>query len=156
MSHWQNARSSIIALWPCRRITEKQALSAIVITAYSKMTTILYFSHWAHDVVATLNQRQWRWFNVATTSCDQCALTFPRIICPSVWWWLWLNKYTIIIICVMTHHLNYLNSWRQLTHTRLLYPRNHAKWFSLWHIRIHSIYTWSSSLWHQHRVSQAF
>ena len=28
-------------------------------------------SHWAHDVVATLNQRHWRWFNVATTSCPQ-------------------------------------------------------------------------------------
>ena len=27
-------------------------------------------TQWAHDVVATLNQRQWRWFNVATTSCD--------------------------------------------------------------------------------------
>ena len=25
----------------------------------------------AHDVVATLNQRQWRWFNVTTTSCVQ-------------------------------------------------------------------------------------
>ena len=23
--------------------------------------------HWAHDVGATLNQRHWRWFNVATT-----------------------------------------------------------------------------------------
>ena len=28
-------------------------------------------THWAHDVVATLNQRQWRWFNVATTCCGQ-------------------------------------------------------------------------------------
>ena len=26
-------------------------------------------SHRARDVVATLNQRQWRWFNVVTTSC---------------------------------------------------------------------------------------
>ena len=26
-------------------------------------------SHWAHDIIATLNQRHWRWFNVATTSC---------------------------------------------------------------------------------------
>ena len=26
-------------------------------------------THWAHDVVTTLNQRQWRWFNVVTTSC---------------------------------------------------------------------------------------
>ena len=26
-------------------------------------------SHWAQDFVATMNQRQWRWFNVATTSC---------------------------------------------------------------------------------------
>ena len=30
-----------------------------------------YTSHRAHDVVATLNQRQRRWFNVATTSCAQ-------------------------------------------------------------------------------------
>ena len=34
-------------------------------------------THWTHDVVATLNQRQtlnqrhWLWFNVATTSCAQ-------------------------------------------------------------------------------------
>ena len=28
-------------------------------------------SRWAHDVVATLNQRRWRWFNVARTSCVQ-------------------------------------------------------------------------------------
>ena len=27
-------------------------------------------TQWAHDVVATLSQRQWRWFNVATTSWD--------------------------------------------------------------------------------------
>ena len=26
-----------------------------------------------HNVVTTLNQRQWRWFNVATTSCAQWA-----------------------------------------------------------------------------------
>ena len=30
-------------------------------------------SHWAHDVVVPLNQRQWLWFNVATTSC----VSFP-------------------------------------------------------------------------------
>ena len=28
-------------------------------------------NHWAHGVVATLNQRHWRWFNVVTTSCVQ-------------------------------------------------------------------------------------
>ena len=28
--------------------------------------------HWGHDVVATLNQHYWRWFNLATTSCAQC------------------------------------------------------------------------------------
>ena len=27
--------------------------------------------HGAHDVVATLNQRQWCWFNIATESCAQ-------------------------------------------------------------------------------------
>ena len=26
-------------------------------------------THWAHDVAAMLNQRHWRWFNVAITSC---------------------------------------------------------------------------------------
>ena len=30
-------------------------------------------THWAHDFVATSNQRQWRWFDDATTSCAQCA-----------------------------------------------------------------------------------
>ena len=28
-------------------------------------------THWTHDVVATLKQRQWRWFNVVTTSYAQ-------------------------------------------------------------------------------------
>ena len=28
-------------------------------------------THWSHDVVATLNQRQWCWFNVVTASCAQ-------------------------------------------------------------------------------------
>ena len=32
-------------------------------------------SHWPHDVVTTLNQRQWRWFNFATTSCAQWVCT---------------------------------------------------------------------------------
>ena len=31
-------------------------------------------THRAHDVVATLNQRQRRWFNVATTSCARWVL----------------------------------------------------------------------------------
>ena len=39
------------------------------------------FSHWVHDVVATLNQRQWRWFDVATTSCAQCKLS-PWLLEP--------------------------------------------------------------------------
>ena len=30
-----------------------------------------YPAHWAHDVIATLNQRQRRWFNVTITSCAQ-------------------------------------------------------------------------------------
>ena len=36
-------------------------------------------AHWVHDVVATLNQRLRRWFNVATTSCTQWAigLSYP-------------------------------------------------------------------------------
>ena len=29
----------------------------------------IIISHWAHYVIATLNQCHWRWFNVATTSC---------------------------------------------------------------------------------------
>ena len=28
-------------------------------------------THWAHDVVPTLNQRLWRWINIATTSCGK-------------------------------------------------------------------------------------
>ena len=31
-------------------------------------TLIKHPTHWEHDVVATLNLRHWRWFNVATTS----------------------------------------------------------------------------------------
>ena len=43
-------------------------------------------SHWGHDVVATLNQRQWRWFNVATTSCPQwVSLAFgQRFTCAGL------------------------------------------------------------------------
>ena len=34
--------------------------------------------HWAHDVVATLNQRQQRWFTVATAPCAQLVVsTYP-------------------------------------------------------------------------------
>ena len=41
-------------------------------------------SHWAHEVVATMNQRHWRWFNVVTTSCaqwnvpTQCSMSTRR------------------------------------------------------------------------------
>ena len=40
---------------------------------------------WVHDVVATLNQRHWRWFNVAATSCARwivfrlCRVTVPVV-----------------------------------------------------------------------------
>ena len=44
-----------------------------LVTLCCQFITYTYFSsvatHWAHDVVATMNQRHWRWFNVATTSC---------------------------------------------------------------------------------------
>ena len=33
-------------------------------------------THLAHDVLAPLNQRRWRWFNVATTSCAQWVSSF--------------------------------------------------------------------------------
>ena len=36
-------------------------------------------TQWAHDVVATLNQRHWRWFNVATTSCAQWVVSTCRV-----------------------------------------------------------------------------
>ena len=32
-------------------------------------------THCARGVVPTLDQRQWRWFNVATTSCAQCPMS---------------------------------------------------------------------------------
>ena len=38
-------------------------------------------THWTHDVVATLNQRRWRWFNVATMSCAQWVLLFTFANC---------------------------------------------------------------------------
>ena len=31
--------------------------------------------HWTHDVVATLNQRHWRWFNVAPMLCVQWVVS---------------------------------------------------------------------------------
>ena len=51
---------------------------------------ICYPSHSAHDVVATLNQRHWRWFNVATTSCAQwvgiaAGKNRTGILCVKVW-----------------------------------------------------------------------
>ena len=32
-------------------------------------------SHWAHDFGATLNQRHWCWFNIATKPCAQWVIT---------------------------------------------------------------------------------
>ena len=40
----------------------------------SRGTYVGGLPHWAHDVSATLNQRQWRWFNVAITSCAKWEL----------------------------------------------------------------------------------
>ena len=40
--------------------------------------------HWTHDAVATLNQRRWRWFNVATTSCVQCMDVDMTLLCSSM------------------------------------------------------------------------
>ena len=52
-------------------------------------------NYWAHDVVTMSNQRQWRWFNVATTSCVQwlgsCILPTYGVccvICLTPSWWL--------------------------------------------------------------------
>ena len=38
---------------------------------FSWCVLTLTVPHGAHDVVATLNQRRWRWFNIATESCAQ-------------------------------------------------------------------------------------
>ena len=41
-------------------------------------------AHWAHDVIATLNQRHWRWFDVAITSCarwETRSLGLERYVC---------------------------------------------------------------------------
>ena len=51
--------------------------------------------HSAHDVVATLNQRNWRWYNVAITSCAQwdnhpsCMVILERLF--------WRVKYPCLI-----------------------------------------------------------
>ena len=34
-------------------------------------------SHWKHGVIATLNQRHWRWFNVVIISCTRWELGSP-------------------------------------------------------------------------------
>ena len=39
--------------------------------SYILVTVRAVYTHWAHDIVATLNQRHWRWFNLRTTSCAQ-------------------------------------------------------------------------------------
>ena len=51
-----------------------------VMKCFNKLLPVSVGTHWAHDVVATLNQRQWRWFNVATTSCDAVG-TMPELLC---------------------------------------------------------------------------
>ena len=55
--------------------------------AGAEPTTALHTKHtiyWAHDVAATLNQRQWRWFNVAATSCAKWDTLLPGIFCSSM------------------------------------------------------------------------
>ena len=59
--------SEIFQCWKTSHFWAKQLFICIQIL-------VLHFtrvSHWTHDVVAMLNQRHWRWFNVATTSCVQ-------------------------------------------------------------------------------------
>ena len=46
-------------------------------SSVNKSNQNLNLTHWAHDVFATLNQRQWRWFNAAKTSCAQWVGTPP-------------------------------------------------------------------------------
>ena len=48
-------------------------------------------THWSHDVVAALNQRQCRWFNVATTSCAQWEMTLPKVRPASIAGWTCLH-----------------------------------------------------------------
>ena len=45
-------------------------------------------THRAHDVVAKLNQRQWRWFNLSTRSCViHVTYTSPPGLCHDNWFW---------------------------------------------------------------------
>ena len=60
----------------CRRTTSVSDISIVS-------------SHWAHNAVATLSQRQWRWFNFVTTSCAQWApIIYPHTptldVCKSI------------------------------------------------------------------------
>ena len=51
-------------------------------------------THWAHDVVATLNQRRRRWFKDATASCVQWGHTT---------WWEPVSKETASTTQLLTH-----------------------------------------------------
>ena len=56
-------------------------------------------THWAHDAIVTLDQRHWRWFNIATTSCSQWAIirrfnvaaTTSIIMLARSWHYLWCS-----------------------------------------------------------------
>ena len=67
-------------------------------------------SHWAHNVVATLNQRHWHCFNVATTLCVPVGCTLCRDVLRIMWYYLYL-----MYICwqwIM---------WNKSVHTHMVY-----------------------------------
>ena len=52
--------------------------------------------HGEHDVITTLNQRQWRWFNVAITWCAHWEISCPATVTwltveGFAWGWLWAD-----------------------------------------------------------------
>ena len=68
-----------------------------VVRVYVQYIAIWYYSHWPHDVVATLSQRLWRWFNTIYLPVYVLLLSYMTII-----QWLvdqgrhWLQKLQLI------------------------------------------------------------
>ena len=100
------------ALTMCNRPTYSQIISRKHKYVWSMWAELMIAPYWAHDVVATLNQRLWRWFNVATTSCAQQGwgrLQLMIMITVMITCHLYLS---ITIMIMIIRHYNYqLRLW---------------------------------------------
>ena len=98
------------ALTMCNRPTYSQIISRKHKFVWSMWVELMIAPYWAHDVVATLNQRLWRWFNVATTSCAQQGWgRLQLLITIMITCHLYLS---ITIMIMIIRHYNYqLRLW---------------------------------------------